>query len=91
MEFDIEASEQIVSQIENSIKNLNGNIISTNKVGRKKLAYDINKNRDGFYVVYDIEVEPAQILELKRVLKLNEAVLRSFVTVKPEKKVKVAS
>jgi small subunit ribosomal protein S6 len=89
--FDIESSEQLISQIENSIKNFDGKIISTTKIGRKKLAYDISKTRDGFYVVFDIELAASRVADLKRALKLNESVLRGFVIVKQEAKTKVAS
>jgi small subunit ribosomal protein S6 len=89
--FDIESADQIISQIENAVKNYEGTVISTTKIGRKKLAYDINKNRDAFYVVFDIQLKAAKVAELKRYLKLNESVLRGFITVKEEKKAKVAS
>lgn len=84
--FDIESSDQIIIGIENAVKGFNGNIISINKIGRKKLAYDINKNRDAFYVVFDIEVGAEKVIELKRYLKLNESVLRSFITIQTTKK-----
>jgi len=83
--FDIESSDQLIVGIENAIKGLNGNIISINKIGRKKLAYDINKNRDAFYVVFDVEVGAEKVIDLKRYLKLNESVLRSFMTIKTTK------
>lgn len=88
--FDIETSDQVISNIEASVKNLEGNISTTNKIGRKKLAYDINKTRDGFYVVFDLEIDASKVVELKRYLKLNESVLRSFILVKKEAKAKVA-
>lgn len=89
--FDIESSDQIIVNIENAINGFEGKIFSTNKIGRKKLAYDINKNRDAFYVAFDLEIAPKKIVELKRYLKLNESVLRSFATVKVEAKAKAVS
>ncbi len=86
--FDIETSDQTIANIENSIKGFEGNILITNKIGRKKLAYDIKKNRDGFYVAFDIEIKAQKVKELKRYLKLNETVLRSFIILKNEKSVK---
>lgn len=86
--FDIETAEQQIANIENAIKNFEGTISSVNKIGRKKLAYEINKNRDAFYVAFDMEITADKIKELKRYLKLNESVLRDFVTVKKEVKVK---
>ena len=84
--FDIETSDQTIANIENAIKGFEGNVLSTTKIGRKKLAYDINKNRDAFYVTFDLEIIAKKILELKRYLKLNENVLRNFVILKKEVK-----
>ena len=89
--FDIETAEQLIANIENAIKGFEGKISFTNKIGRKKLAYDIDKNRDAFYVAFDIEIEAKKVIELKRYLKLNESVLRSFVTIKKETKTKATS
>jgi len=88
--FDIENAEHIVTNLENAIRNIEGIVLNTNKIGRKKLAYEINKNRDGFYVVIDIQLSADKVVELKRYLKLNESVLRYFITVKEAKKAKVA-
>lgn len=89
--FDIETSDQIIANIENSIKGFGGRISSVNKIGRRKLAYDIDKNRDAFYVAFDMEIDAAKIKDLKRYLKLNESVLRNFVTIKKEKAGKAPS
>jgi len=88
--FDIESAEQIIVNVENAIKNFEGSVSGINKIGRKKLAYEINKNRDGFYAAFDIQLDPSKVVELKRYLKLNESVLRYFVTVKQEQKAQVA-
>ena len=36
--------------------NTDGKVENVNEVGKKKLAYEIAKNREGFYVVFDFEV-----------------------------------
>jgi small subunit ribosomal protein S6 len=79
--FDIESNDQTIANIEKSIIGFGGKIISTNKMGRKRLAYDIKRNRDSFCVTFIIELDSARVKELKRYLKLNENVLRDFVTV----------
>ena len=45
--------------------------------GRRRLAYEINKNLEGIYAVIDINAEPAAVAELDRQLNLNESVLRT--------------
>ncbi|OGI00506.1 MAG: 30S ribosomal protein S6 [Candidatus Melainabacteria bacterium GWF2_37_15] len=89
--FDIEGNDQVISTIEKNIENFGGKILETNKAGRKRLAYEIDKNRDSFCVVYNIEIAPDKIKELKRYLKLNDNVLREYVSVlKPAKATKPA-
>lgn len=89
--FDIEGNDQIISNVEKHIEGMGGKIVETNKAGRKKLAYEVDGNRDAFCVTFNIEMEPAKIKELKRYLKLNEVVLREYVTtLKAPKKAVVA-
>lgn len=78
--FDIENADKAVENIENIIKKLDGNVSEYNKIGRKRLAYDIAGNRDSFCVTFNFEMEPNKLTELKRLLKLNENVLRDFIT-----------
>ena len=47
--------------------------------GRRRLAYEIQKNAEGIYVVVPLNAEPATVKELNRQLGLNESVLRTKV------------
>lgn len=47
--------------------------------GRRRLAYEVNKNAEGIYAVIDLQAEPATVKELDRQLGLNESVLRTKV------------
>ena len=78
--FDIENVDQVITSIENSVKNLGGNIADCNKIGRKKLAYEIKGNRDSFCVTFNMEIAPDKLTELKRILKLNDSVLRNSIS-----------
>lgn len=89
--FDIESNDQVITNIEKQIVGMGGKVVEINKAGRKKLAYEIDSNRDAFCVVYTMEMEPEKVKELKRYLKLNEVVLREYITaVKATKKAAVA-
>jgi len=79
--LDIESVEQVIRNIEESIKNFGGNILNVDKLGRKKLGYEIEDSRDGFYVSFVAELPGDKVAELKRYFKLNENVLRGLVTV----------
>ena len=45
--------------------------------GKRRLAYDIKKKSEGFYIVVDITTTPEIAQELDRQLGLNESVLRT--------------
>jgi len=49
--------------------------------GLRTLAYRINKNRKGHYMLLGLEAKPASITEMERLLRLNEDVLR-FMTLR---------
>jgi small subunit ribosomal protein S6 len=47
--------------------------------GRRRLAYEINHKVEGIYAIVDVTSTPADVAELDRQLRLNEAVLRTKV------------
>jgi small subunit ribosomal protein S6 len=49
------------------------------KMGRRRLAYEINDMREGYYVVMKFKSEPAASKELERQMRLNEDVMRALV------------
>ncbi len=51
--------------------------------GRRRLAYPINDQTEGFYTLFRFQLDPAQSAEVDRELKFNEDVLR-FLIVRPE-------
>ena len=65
-----------------SDKTLGGNVENCDKMGRKKLAYEVAGFVDGFVVNQVVTVPADKIAELKRQLKLNESVIRVMFTTK---------
>ncbi len=61
--------------------NTDGNVEQVNELGKKKLAYEIKKNKEGYYVVYDFEAKPSLIAELERNYRITDEVLK-FIVVK---------
>ncbi len=74
--IDSEEFDKLVAKIEDAIVALDGRVTSTDKMGRKKLSYDIKDFRDGYFVVHNFEMDPAQVAKFNRQLRLNENVLR---------------
>lgn len=61
------------------VKNAGGSVEKIDVWGRRRLAYEIAKKREGIYAVVDLTAEPAAVQELDRQLNLNESVLRTKV------------
>lgn len=60
-----------------------GQVKKTEQWGLRNLAYRINKNKKGHYVLFNIDAPPAAVAEMERNMKLNEDVLR-YMTIRVE-------
>ncbi len=76
--LDDESVDRCVNTVEEYLKAQGGKIISTDKKGRKRLSYEVKKLRDGFFVVLRYEVKPDAIVAFKRMIQLNEDIIRSI-------------
>lgn len=74
--------KSVVEKISNLI-NSNGKVETVEEIGSKKLAYEINKQKEGYYVVYNFESNPGAIAELERVYRITDEVIK-FIVVKKE-------
>ena len=83
--FSISAGEENVKNLVEKFKTLienNGTMEEVNEWGKRKLAYEIDDQTEGYYVLYTFESKPDFQAVLERVLKITEGVMRSMVTVK---------
>lgn len=60
----------------NVVRTDNGTVENVEVWGRRRLAYEINKNAEGIYAVVKLQAPHATVTELNRQLGLNESVLR---------------
>ena len=63
--------------------NTDGKLEKADELGRKKLAYEIQKNTEGFYVVFYFEANPSLISELERIYRITDEIIK-FMTIKVE-------
>jgi len=63
----------------NVIRKDGGSVESVDVWGRRRMAYEIQKNAEGIYVVLNLTAEPATVKEFDRQLGLNESILRTKV------------
>ncbi len=64
--------------------NTEGKVSNVNEMGRKKLAYNIGKNSEGYYVVFDFEAKPELITELERNYRITDEIIKFIVVRKDE-------
>ncbi|MBR2290431.1 MAG: 30S ribosomal protein S6 [Clostridia bacterium] len=67
------------------IINNDGKVLNVEEMGKKRLAYEIKKNMDGYYIVINFEANPGLIKELERVYRITDDVIK-FLTVSKEEK-----
>ena len=63
--------------------NENGKVESFENQGKKKLAYEVKKNKEGYYVIINFEAQPELIVELERNYRITDEVLK-FIVVRVE-------
>ena len=76
--LDAEEVDKIIEKINSTITEFGGNVVSTDKSGRKKLAYEIQNFRDGFFATTILSLPADKIAEFKRQLRLNDNILRTM-------------
>ena len=60
----------------------NGTLGEIDEWSKRKLAYEINYESEGYYVLYNFESKPDFPAELERVINITDGVLRSIVVLK---------
>ncbi|MCD1261815.1 30S ribosomal protein S6 [Paenibacillus athensensis] len=74
-----EQVQATVEKFQNIITNGGGEITKQDLMGKRRLAYEINKFRDGHYVLVNFNAEPAVVAELDRVLKITDEIIRHLI------------
>jgi small subunit ribosomal protein S6 len=88
--FDPRPSDEDVAallvKLQENLRTLGAEVGKAESWGKRRLAYDIRKQREGTYAVVECSAVPAVIKEFERQLGLNEQILRFLTTRIPAKK-----
>lgn len=82
--LDDEQLDAEVARLQENIINFGGEIIEVDKVGRKRLAYIVNKSKIGYYAIFRFNAPSNIVAKLERSYSLNDNVLR-FLTIALDK------
>lgn len=78
-----ENEEKQVNKIEELIK-ANGTLENTERLGKKKLAYEIRKQNEGIYYLFEFESDPDFIKELERIYRITDEIMKFIVVRKDD-------
>lgn len=79
---DEEGMKSLISRFTDLINN-DGKVEKVDELGKKKLAYEVKKNSEGFYVVFYFEANTNLIAELERNYRITDEVIK-FMTIKQD-------
>ena len=68
---------------EKFIINENGKVENVVDMGKRKLAYEIKKCKEAFYLQFEFEAKPESIKELERIYRITDEILK-FITIRKE-------
>jgi small subunit ribosomal protein S6 len=82
-----EEADKLIESLSATVKSGGGVVKSAEKLGRRKLAYQVRKFNDGNYILLTVEANGAVVLELERRLRVTEQVIK-FITVRMDEEEK---
>jgi len=78
-ELQEEEINQVVERLQNLITEQGGVVDNVELMGKKRLAYEVKKVREGYYVLVNYHGNPEVTAELERILKITEPVIRYLI------------
>ena len=79
--------DKLIEGFSKNVTDGGGEVKTTEKMGRRRLAYTVRKFNDGFYVLLTIAAEGKLITEIERRLRVSEPVIK-FITVRMDEEEK---
>ena len=76
---------------EKLLKDNSFNIVKTEDIGRRQLAYSIANHNKGHYILFNLEGDPSKLLEIETKIKYNESIIRHLFLVVKEHNVEDSS
>lgn len=71
-----------IEKVQKFIKENGGEVLKVDNWGKRNLAYEIKKFREGYMCVFYFNFDADNVLEYERIVKLNEKIIRNNILVK---------
>lgn len=82
--LDEEGTKAVIEKFLNLLKELGSEIESVEEWGMRRLAYEVDKLKEGYYVLVNFTAETAAVAELERVFRISGDILR-YIVINKEK------
>ncbi len=79
-----EAKKALVERFNNVLSENGAEVAETKEWGKRRLAYEINDFRDGYYMLLQVNSEAAAVQEFDRLAKISEDIIRHIVIKKED-------
>ncbi len=79
-DLDETAFNGVLDRVKGWVTEAGGSVDKVDVWGRRRLAYEIRKQREGQYVLLNMSLNPAAAAELERNIRFQESVLRHMLT-----------
>lgn len=73
-----------IERVSSAVTSRGGEVVETNPWGRRRLAYNIDRHREGNYIISQIRLDPGRAHELEGQFNISEEVLRHMLVRKDE-------
>jgi small subunit ribosomal protein S6 len=83
-----EEIDKLTAQMDTVVSGAGGKTEKIDKMGRRRLAYRVKKQREGFYVLFTFEGNGDTVREFERRLKVTDSVIK-FLTVRIDERIKL--
>ena len=80
-----EATNAVIEKFSNLIAANGGKITKEDRWGKRRLAYEIKKEAEGYYVLFYVTCDPKCVAECDRVMKITDEVLKHMIVRSDEK------
>lgn len=82
--LDETATKEIIERFNGVLTTNGAEITNSKEMGKRRLAYEINDFREGFYVLLQVQSNPEAIAEFNRLTKINENIIRVLIVKEEE-------
>ena len=73
-----EKREELIKKFSSYVENKGGVVEGIDKWGMRKLAYPINFKNEGFYVLMNIQLNPAEVDAMAKLMNITDGIIRQL-------------